>query len=367
MDLCSLRTIFSATRQLATRIPRLDVLICNAGIGGWSGLNWWAAAKQVLTEGINAAMTRPTYNICRVGARTQQQLSGGLVDEEGSEVPVLAEVFCANVFGHYVLAHEAMGLLSRPAGVGASVSSPGRVVWVSSLHPGAKYFDAGDIQGIKSLHAYESSKRLTDIMVLGASTHRAQASVAAFLTPEGHEGQERVSQDDDDNGGIERSMVFVSRRDASASPSSSTTSCFHPPPATVPPQMFVTHPGIFGTSIMPLATILVYLQFVAFYLARLFGNEWHVHTPFKGATSPVWLALESDEALEEADAEHRKWGSRASPLGAEGVTQMVVDGWGTAGESTTHEFEDESVKVWEYMEDQRKYWTGRVKTWEASS
>ena len=157
------------------RVPRLDVLVCNAGVGGWLGVDWWGCAVQVWREGVAAAVGRPEYKICDVGAVAGPQLPGG--GKQGEEPP-LAKVFCANLFGHYVFARALAPLLGGGAG-----REPARVVWVSTLEAYARWFDEGDVQGLRSNNAYESSKRLTDLLSLTARDERSAPWVARWLSP----------------------------------------------------------------------------------------------------------------------------------------------------------------------------------------
>ncbi|KAF2675197.1 hypothetical protein BT63DRAFT_450181 [Microthyrium microscopicum] len=347
LDLCSIPTVFSAARALAASVPRLDVLICNAGIGGWSGLDWWGAWRQFYTEGVVALVGKPAYKKSTMGLATKQQLLGG---QKGDEPP-LGEVFCANLFGHYIFVHEVASLLNRGPLAGVQRS---RVVWCSTNQVEARFLESDDFQGLKTLDAYESSKVVTDLVAIGSQKEELKSRVQDFFTPT----STNDSQDD-----IEKSMVFVSSKDATSSPSSAHSGRNE---ETIPPVMYLSHPGICLTSILPLPIIVTYLQLIAFYLARFFGSKWHVNTAHKGATAPVWLAMESDELLEKVNAKKIKWGSGCNRWGKERVIPTHMDYWGLEGEEDkeTGEFTELAKTIWDKVEHLRVDWTDRVGAWE---
>jgi 3-keto steroid reductase len=350
VDLCTLSTVFSAAEKLASRVPRLDVLICNAGIGGWDGLDFWGAWRQFLNEGIVAMVSRPNYKICRVGASTRLQLTGDVRDKDGeADEPVLGEVFCANVFGHYIFVHETLGLLSR--GGSNEDHQQGRVIWIGTGEATASHFNLDDFQGLESLESYEHTKRLMDILILGAQ-NGAQSEANQYLA------QDVPSREEDKD--IEHSMYIVSKEDFSQSSSGSSAPSSQSNDLT-PPKMYITHPGVCLTAIAPLNLFMTWLQIATIYIARWCGSKWHTNTPYKGATSAVWLALASNEALEEENAAVKKWGSMVSRWGKESVTETPVDGWGIAGEEEKGEYGVLARKVWREMEHLRKDWTDRVK------
>lgn len=78
VDLCDLRSVQGLARELLSesvsnpeglegeyltdvRVPRLDAVVFNAGIGGWSGFNLLAGLWQMLTQGIPIATTWPNF------------------------------------------------------------------------------------------------------------------------------------------------------------------------------------------------------------------------------------------------------------------------------------------------------------------
>lgn len=140
--------------------------------------------------------------------------------------------------------------------------------------------------------------------------------------------------------------------------------------------MYVVHPGICATAIVPLPFILQILMTLAFYLARWLGSPWHTIRPYKGACAPTWLALGSDEELDAACHERssvgvahemhnnidnnsswgrpRKWGSGTDRAGRERVLKTAVEGEGEEG------WEELGRQCWAQMESLRQEWEERL-------
>jgi 3-keto steroid reductase len=339
IDLCSLRSIHDAAETVKSLVPRVDVLICNAGIGGWIGMSWTGFFKQIWEEGPLAAVGRPNYKICRVGAVTKTQLvviqnpssANGTAKVPASETadaePKLGEVFCANTFGHYVFAHQILNLLKRK-----DEEEKARVIWVSTLEAFGKYFDADDLQGLTSSNAYERSKRLTDLLALSYDSPVAKPFTASFLGDDA-----TTTSSSPTSSRAMRSKAAVPQ--TASSPSK-------------PPRMLLSHPGICVTPIMPLSSsILVWLEIVVFLFVRMLGSAWHTIEADKGAVSSVWLALEDEKVLDASEADAKKWGSVAHRWGAEGIQETPVEELGTVG------FEKEGARCWELMEKLRLEWS----------
>lgn len=429
VDLCDLRGVRRVARDLVDGqvplgagvdgegegyvIPRLDVVCMNAGIGGWSGMNWVRAVTTVLTDLVHAT-TYPDFKIADIGRRVKLQSAFGkgkgeqqaLLDGEGEKVedadePVLGEVFTANVFGHYMLGHWLMPLLCRspqpvasdshsttsssfdpsepsstsnsnvhtptsshssdfalPASKQHEVSgdesskdrSRGRIIWASSVEAIADAFSLDDIQGLQSAIPYEASKRLTDILALTADLPSVQKYSQSYF---------QVG---------EKSKALASES-----------------AELVPPTLYLTHPGICGTEIVPLPWILVQAMNLAFYLARWLGSVWHCILPYTGACSMVWVALMTDGVLESIREEgNGKWGSSTDWWGNVRVKRTEVEGWGWSGhveedfgkdkdhrrgrrrgvrdskEEDRVEFEVLGAQVWKEMECMRREWEKRL-------
>jgi 3-keto steroid reductase len=293
------------------RIPRLDVVILNAGMGGWIGIDWIPAVRDVLLDTINA-VTWPTFKIPNLGAVVKSQLSSKgtksedaqplLPNQEKMEEPPLGEVFCSNVFGHYILSHELMPLLSCPSSTTSKVG--GKIIWISSVDALPKSFSLDDIQGLKSHTPYESTKRLSDLLAITCDLPSVRNISAPFFNP--------------------ANTITASKGTADGKSNGKTS--------VVKPRMYTTQPGIFASEIMPLNWFLVICYKLVFYFARWIGSPWHPIDPYKAAVAPVWVALTDEETLDEMGGSKIKWGSSTDAGGNERVKKTEVEGWGWDGE-----------------------------------
>ncbi|KAH7135973.1 3-keto-steroid reductase [Dendryphion nanum] len=334
LDLSSLISIQKLSKRLHETVPKLDAVICNAGIGGWEGVNFGKAIWLILTDWKNA-MTWPTFKRSGVGWRTKPQITTSGKGKEIEE-PVLGDVFCANLFGHYCFGHYLAPLLANHA---RSEHTRGRLIWVSSLEAYDYAFDLNDFQGLSSTQPYESSKRLTDLLAISSTFPSTAPLVDQYL---GH--TEDTAQ-------------------------------------TTKPRIYISHPGICGTSIMTLNVILEYLMFLAMYIARWLGSEWHTVEAYKGACSMVWLVLAKQSTLDAMESQEGvgKWGSATDWWGRERVDRTEVDGWGWGGilgEKTRKKgrhphakdlskedkqtFEKTGKSCWAEMEKLRLEWEARL-------
>lgn len=361
VELTSLVSVKRLARRLRKRGEqeglRIDALVCNAGIGGWEGFDMLKATWGLLTDLIDT-VTYPRYKTGGKGWVTKPQMAGAEGEAEGKEEGVdrdrdrdtdstLGEVFTANVFGHYLLAHDLVPLMSSTT----PDQHPGRIVWVSSIEAYPHSLDLDDLQGLHTTESYESSKRLTDVLVLSSELPSTQQWVSPYLSLPGSS----KSQDQD---GQEL------RR----------------------PKMYLSHPGVCGTSIAALPKLLEYCMFAVFYVARLLGSPWHCVSSYLGAVSVVWLALTPAAQLEELEHEEgkAKWGSACDVRGDERVIRTEVSGWGwggrvgevpdgglrsakgrwrgmrTVSKESREEFEETGRKVWRAMEELRVKWESRL-------
>lgn len=78
LDLCDLRSLYELGDRISfgtlansgkfetdylqnVHIPRLDAIVCNAGYGGWTGLNWLGLFTSMVTLGFMESITYPNY------------------------------------------------------------------------------------------------------------------------------------------------------------------------------------------------------------------------------------------------------------------------------------------------------------------
>ncbi|KAI1106600.1 hypothetical protein F4804DRAFT_20177 [Jackrogersella minutella] len=355
LDLCNLRSIYGAAKQLLhgkvtdptgfiddVSIPRIDAALFNAGIGGWSGLDWFTFAKQFFQVGLVQCCTFPAFKKALPAAViSQEKLLGDSARDLKTQPLELAEVFCANVFGHYVLAHELLPLLSR-----SQPDEPeGRIIWTSSIDAGFEHLSFDDFQARRSRPPYESSKRITDLICLTADLPGVRKASAPYF----------------------------------ASPAAADK--------PIKPRFYLTHPGVVCTPLFPVPWLLFWGYYVAMYLARWLGSPWHPVESYLGACATAWLALADRDTLDALHAERVKWGTSTDRLGRAAPKKTEVDGWGWEGkvedrealerddgagvlrklkgrkcdavdltEDRRVEFEDDGRRCWEELERLRTAW-----------
>lgn len=385
VDLCDLRGIYRFAAQIrgegeglsspdtksgrpglkGVNVPRLDVLYLNAGIGGWTGMPWLKSIWKVMTgmpDAITywkwfifpspAAVVRSQSSFAAVNAPTQP-----LVNADEKDEPPLGEIFCANVFGHYLLTHELMPLLSTPSG--RAPGDRGRIVCISTLEPAPTDLSMDDLQGLTAANPYYGSKRLTDLLALTAQLPAVRPvngdfyGMRAAIAPTPEEGE----------------------------------------PELVRPEWYLTQPGIVNTNISGMNPFQAVFMLLGFYLARLLGSVWHPISGYLGAVAPVWVGLaeqatldvmEAGEGGAEAGPGKVKWGSSVDVWAQEQVRRTEVPGWGWSGRvgevgdragrarhavDVTREaregFEGDGRAAWAYMEGLRREWEGRLQVGDA--
>ncbi|KAF5009408.1 hypothetical protein FDECE_4375 [Fusarium decemcellulare] len=300
LDLCDLRGVYAFAEELVSRpvsnpldlegeylrdvrIPRIDTAVFNAAYGGWSGVNFPKAIWVILTQGLVQSVTWPTFKMalptCTLNDRPQYNYP---------DKPLLGEVFTACVFGHYILAHELLPLLSRRS----DSEAPGRIVWSSSLEAVRNVFDMSDFQCFSGEGPYESAKRLTDVLSVTATLPAALPYSNRFFTPD----DPAESRD-----------------------------------KPIRPRMYLTHPGIVASTLFPVPWFLMWAYELALVISRWLGSPWHTVDSYSGSKSPVWIALQEQSALDNLDAERIKWGSSSNRHLQVEVKKTEIEGWGWEG------------------------------------
>ncbi|KAJ6262794.1 hypothetical protein Dda_1351 [Drechslerella dactyloides] len=315
LDLASLISVTAAAVELRKRYARIHYVFCNAAVIPFVRLDWFKAARQFAT-GLVDAMTQPRYQVQGVGWLTDAHaalpgLQSGPADREDTQPavsPDLGMAFTANVFGHYYLIHEMIPTLLARRGQDDEVS---RVIWIGSIESKPSAFDIKDIQGIKSTTAYESSKTLTDILVLGSHLPQTETQYRAYASSK---DEQRTA-------------------DAAAG-------------ETIPPVFLVAHPGVVSTTIVALPWWQTQGKILGFWLCKALGSPWHCIDPYIGANAPVWLALSPHIKL----LKGRKWGSASSWKESEIVIETKVD----------VDIARYAEKVWSEMERLRSFWKYRL-------
>lgn len=354
VDLSGLLSVRALGRKLVeSDLPHLNSIVLNAGIGGWTGFNWFTIVWKVLTQ-IRQATTWPTFKLGAVGLVTKPQFPQDRSPDR--EEPVLGEVFCANVFGHYMLVHWLMPLLRA-----CPSDSPGKIIWTTSIEASRHHYNPEDHQGLRTDAAYENSKRLTDSLALTAGGHPSTAdSVKEYTTSP-------VST----RAGITR-------------------------PDLCEPVFHLAHPGICATTIVDVYFFVFPFYVLGLYLARWCGSVWANVTSYKGAFAFSWLVLATPAeiksmALETAGSNEGKikWGSSTVWWGKTSAKPSEVEGWGVNGtgepfkdswwaghvgrksgakDATPEDVEDfisTGAIAWKQMETLRKEWETRIEAYDA--
>ena len=84
------------------------------------------------------------------------------------------------------------------------------------------------------------------------------------------------------------------------------------PRDTKPPGVYLVHPGVVATPLMPLPFFIMAFYAYGVWLTRLLGSPWHAVTGYNGGFAAVWLALRTQQELDALRAERCKWGSSAT-------------------------------------------------------
>jgi 3-keto steroid reductase len=390
LDLCNILSVQRAAKRLRQKHEKIDSIILNAGIGGWTGIDFYKAFKQFFRDGIYF-VTKPEFKTGSVGAVSPPQLPKEKQNKDIKEAanadvkqangvadarvePQLGEVFTANTFGHYLLVHYLMPLLLRPAG-----EEPGRVIWVGTLEAYDKTFSMDDFQGMKTSVSYESSKRLSDVLSLTASAPSSRPYTTTYFSTGSVRPSSRAitSAIEDESLTPRKASLRASTRARSSTPngraSSRTSSPRRAPtsssPAMIAPTMYTSHPGMVVTDIVQIYWLLVYAWVAVMYFARWYGSPWHNTQPYSGATAMTHLALAPKSQLDafaNGDGAAIKWGSATNWRGSERVKltevdQLYDDKGQSYGQEARERFFGQGREAWRRMEELRVEWEQRLK------
>ena len=303
------------------------------------GIDWVMAAKRVpiaFIEELNygsfrmqsvGEMTSGHSKLTNGGGATTAVEAGEEVKEiidgkaGGAEDNELGAIFCANVFGHYYLLHEIMPLLHTPVDSGSdSISRRSRIVWIGSITSKTNSpFDVEDLQGLRSKLCYDSSKRLTEVLVQGSRLPLRAVDSYNAIEPASRIHMQKEGEDIDSQ---------------------------HTKGKSVPPVHLIAHPGVINSTFVALHPIMGALWLFAMYLARFLGSIWQNIAPYNGAAAPVFVATTED--LDSVVG--TKYGSSCDRWGRVKVLNTpITDGW-----------QEITERCWNEMEELRKRWKVRV-------
>lgn len=175
VDFGNMVSVLAAYHELVSKYRHLDVVVLNAVQTCYDGIDWYIAARDLLTAPIKA-MTEGTMKIQRKGVKSADGM--GLV-------------FQGNVFGPYYLLHCLRPILGAGSGAsganarGGSGSARTKIIWVSTVIAGPEYFLFNDFQLLQNPTPYEGSKRLVDLLHLGTYKSLAKAGIDQYVVNPG--------------------------------------------------------------------------------------------------------------------------------------------------------------------------------------
>ncbi|ORX65802.1 NAD(P)-binding protein [Linderina pennispora] len=160
LDTSSIASVQQAAKEILGRFTRLDLLCCNAGAMPIDKFNVAAVLKSLATDPARFFESSVAFDQKR-----------GLVTGDG-----LGTTFATNVFGHYLLIHKLLDLLSQ---------SRARVVWTGSA-ANSLQFSRADYQHVHGAMPYESSKYIVDQIVQPLDERLALRNVRCFVVEPGN-------------------------------------------------------------------------------------------------------------------------------------------------------------------------------------
>ncbi|XP_058494709.1 3-keto-steroid reductase [Solea solea] len=235
MDTSSISSVISAAREVRLRYNQLDYLYLNAGIMPNPRFDVKAFFKGLFSS-----------NVITMFATGE----GILTQTDGVTSDGLQEVFATNLFGHFLLIRELEPVLCH-------ADRTSHVIWTSSSNAHRSAFNLEDIQHLRGIQPYSSSKYASDLLSLALNTHYNQQGLySSVICP----------------GFVMTSLTY---------------------------SILPSFPAFLWTLLMPL-----------FWLIRLFTNTFTL-TPYNGAEALFWLFEQNPESLNP----HVKYHSLTSGLG----------------------------------------------------
>lgn len=315
LELSDLKSIIDAVAFLKTEVPKIDSIILNAGSFCFATFDWTLMVKE-LWKDIYTTMTYPCYKIQVLRAVSKQKIVKG---DQVKELGEIGTVFASNVFGHYFLVHQLMGLLCKSD---YYHGKPGRVMWTSSLEAYDWAFTPRDLQCLRTANPYEASKRLMDILILTAYHEKNKAALNNYLTP---------------------SNPSTSWIPTDPLPELKTTN---------PPTLILTHPGVCATTFVKELPFYMSIWLIpSFWLCKMiFNSVWHTVFPYNGAKATVWFTLADTEETDQFTG--LKTGSSMIRFQEDCVRDTeVIRG---------PDWDELGSEVWRQMEDLRLEWERKI-------
>ena len=160
LDLADMHSIKQTCEKLQKEFSEINYIFLNAALGVCSGINWFQAVKEMISNPLNA-VTDPHYKIQKVG----------LTSKDG-----MGLIFQTNVFGPFYLMKKLLPLLTKGNGV---------VIWISSLRSDPNYLPLDDLELINSPTPYEGSKRMIDLLHLSTYKELKRKDVYQYVVQPG--------------------------------------------------------------------------------------------------------------------------------------------------------------------------------------
>ncbi|WRT70614.1 uncharacterized protein IL334_007612 [Kwoniella shivajii] len=294
--------------RLKEKYPHVTTLYLNAGMGAFTGLDWWMFFKQTMLEGMIRAQSLPKYQMEEKGAMSSD-------GERGL-------VWGTNVLAPYIIVKELIPLLKRSP---PSLPFQPRVIYTSSLTSRYSTLHSSplnDYQLIDYPNSYSPSKYMGDLVMTEfdrAYGTTPTSTTTAILSP-------KVTVQEKD-----RPIRF-----------------FTVDPGCVCTNFFSSGMGV----IMWWANVKFFFYWLSFYLCRLLGSPHHPVYADQGALPMIYAALISDEYILPAEKNPaQRFAVMSSRWGKTAVGYEEVDRW--------EQGEDIGKGVVEACEAHRKEWRRR--------